>query len=155
MMDTLTKLGLDDGISSARERTAAKQKNLDAFADEIQKRIRFLEGQRQAGQLSEEEYLEKLVALRDQVQENEPPGENLISPGKDPGTEQSKQAEKLQMGTVIAVSDSFITEHGQTVKCPVKLGDTVLYKKWGGNEVKLDGKELQVMKYEDVIAKMA
>lgn len=60
--------------------------------------------------------------------------------------------EKPQVGTVIAVSDSYTTEHGQTVKCPVKVGDRVLYKKWGGNEVKVEGKEIQVMKYEDLIA---
>lgn len=60
--------------------------------------------------------------------------------------------EKPQVGTVSAVSESITTEHGTVVKCPVKVGDSVLYKKWGGNEVKVEGKEIQVLKYEDLIA---
>lgn len=60
--------------------------------------------------------------------------------------------EKPQMGTVIAVSDSYVNEQGATIACPVKKGDTVFYKKWGGNEVKLGKKEIQVMKFEDLIA---
>lgn len=64
----------------------------------------------------------------------------------------SGNEEKPQMGTVIAVSEKFVTENGTEVKCPVKKGDTVLYKKWGGQEVKVGKEELQVMKYEDLIA---
>lgn len=60
--------------------------------------------------------------------------------------------EKPQVGNVVAVSESVVTEHGKEVKCPVKVGDAVLYKKWGGNEVKADGKEIQILKYEDLIA---
>lgn len=60
--------------------------------------------------------------------------------------------EKPQMGTVVAISAKHITENGTEVKCPVKVGDTVLYKKWGGNEVKAEGKEVQVLKYDDMIA---
>lgn len=60
--------------------------------------------------------------------------------------------EKPQMGTVVAVSESYVNEHGATITCPVKKGDTVLYKKWGGNEVKVSNKEIQVMKFEDLIA---
>lgn len=60
--------------------------------------------------------------------------------------------EKPQMGKVVAVSDKYINEHGQEVVCPVKKGDQVLYKKWGGNEVKMANQEVQVMKYEDLIA---
>ncbi len=60
--------------------------------------------------------------------------------------------EKPQVGTVVSISDSFVNEHGTKVTCPVKVGDHVLYKKWGGNEVKADGKEIQVLKFEDLIA---
>lgn len=60
--------------------------------------------------------------------------------------------EKPQMGTVVAISAKTVTENGTEIKCPVKVGDTVLYKKWGGNEVKAEGKEVQVLKYEDLIA---
>ena len=64
----------------------------------------------------------------------------------------SASEEKPQMGTVIAISDSYTSENGTVVKCPVKIGDTVLYKKWGGNEIKVGAQELQVLKYEDLIA---
>jgi len=60
--------------------------------------------------------------------------------------------EKPQMGSVVAISDSYVNEQGATIKCPVKVGDTVLYKKWGGNEVKVSNTEIQVMKFEDLIA---
>jgi len=62
--------------------------------------------------------------------------------------------EKPQVGVVVAISKEYVNEHGQTVVCPVKVGDQVLYKKWGGNEVKADGKEIQVLKFEDLIAKV-
>ncbi len=61
--------------------------------------------------------------------------------------------EKPQVGKVVAVGGDTVNEHGVVVKAPVKKDDTVLYKKWGGNEIKLaDGKEVQVMKFEDLIA---
>lgn len=61
--------------------------------------------------------------------------------------------EKPQIGSVVAVGADTVTEQGVAVKAPVKKGDAVIYKKWGGNEVKLaDGKEVQLMKFEDIIA---
>ncbi len=62
--------------------------------------------------------------------------------------------EKPQFGVVVAASSEYINEQGQKIACPVKVGDQVLYKKWGGNEVKADGKEVQVLKFEDLIAKV-
>ena len=59
--------------------------------------------------------------------------------------------EKPQEGKVLACGDDLI-EEGKTVKCPVKTGDKVVYKKWGGNEVKVDGKELLLTKFEDLMA---
>lgn len=60
--------------------------------------------------------------------------------------------EKPQMGTVVSISDKWVTDSGIEIKCPVKVGDVVLYKKWGGNDVKISGEEIQVLKYEDLIA---
>lgn len=60
--------------------------------------------------------------------------------------------EKPQQGTVLAVGGDWTTEHGATIKCPVKKGDSVVYKKWGGNEVKIGDKEYQFLKFEDVLA---
>ena len=59
--------------------------------------------------------------------------------------------EKPQEGKVQAVGDDLI-EESKTIKCPVKVGDKVVYKKWGGNEVKVEGKELLLIKFEDLMA---
>lgn len=59
--------------------------------------------------------------------------------------------EKPQQGTVLAVGES-IFDHGQEVKAPVKVNDVVIYKKWGGNEIKIDDVEYQVLKFEDLVA---
>lgn len=59
--------------------------------------------------------------------------------------------EKPQEGKVLACGDS-IYEHGKEVTCPVKVGDRVVYKKWGGNEVKVEGKESLLIKFEDLMA---
>ncbi len=59
--------------------------------------------------------------------------------------------EKPQQGKVIAVG-SGKTAEGKEVKLPVKEGDTVIYKKWGGNEVENEGKEYLIVKSEDILA---
>ena len=59
--------------------------------------------------------------------------------------------EKPQEGKVLAVGDS-IFDHGKEISSPVKVGDLVVYKKWGGNEVKVEGKELLLTKFEDLMA---
>jgi len=60
--------------------------------------------------------------------------------------------EKPAQGKVVAVGDDFILPNGSLVKCPVKFGDTVIYKKWGGDEIKIKGKELKIVKFEDLMA---
>ncbi|PIR61609.1 MAG: co-chaperone GroES [Candidatus Pacebacteria bacterium CG_4_10_14_0_8_um_filter_43_12] len=59
--------------------------------------------------------------------------------------------EKPQYGKVIAVGGSTTVE-GIEVKSPVKKGDQVIYKKWGGNEFKVGEIEYQFLKFEDVLA---
>ena len=51
----------------------------------------------------------------------------------------------------MATGDDLI-EEGKTIKCPVKVGDKVVYKKWGGNEIKIDGVERLLLKFEDLMA---
>jgi chaperonin GroES len=63
----------------------------------------------------------------------------------------SNSEEKPQHGSVVACGDTAQID-GQEVKCPVKKGDQVIYKKWGGNEIKVADKELQLLKFEDVLA---
>lgn len=59
--------------------------------------------------------------------------------------------EKPQEGTVLACGADSI-EDGKLMKCPVKAGDVVVYKKWGGNEIKVNSKELLLLKFEDLMA---
>lgn len=59
--------------------------------------------------------------------------------------------EKPQMGQVLACGGS-TNENGQEVKCPVKKGQSVVYKKWGGNDFKVDEKEYQFLKFDDILA---
>jgi len=61
-------------------------------------------------------------------------------------------AEKPQQGKVLAVGGPEITDSGSKKESPVSLGQTVIYKKWGGNEVKIKGKEYLFVKFEDILA---
>lgn len=60
--------------------------------------------------------------------------------------------EKPQRGKVIALGDEEVLDSGKTRKASCKLGDVVVYKKWGGNEYKVDNKELLFIKFEDILA---
>jgi chaperonin GroES len=59
--------------------------------------------------------------------------------------------EKPQEGEVIAVGAGARNEQGQIVALDVKAGDRVLFGKWSGTEVKLDGEELLIMKESDIM----
>ena len=61
-------------------------------------------------------------------------------------------AEKPDQGKVLAVGPGRRNEKGERVPMDVKVGDTVLFGKYSGQTVKVDGKELLVMKEEDVFA---
>ena len=60
--------------------------------------------------------------------------------------------EKPQMGEVLAVGSGKTLENGQKVPMELKVGDKVLFAKYAGTEVKLDGKEYIVLKESDVLA---
>ena len=59
--------------------------------------------------------------------------------------------EKPQEGKVIAVGPGSKTEDGKIVPMDVKVGDRVLFGKWSGTEVKIDGKEYSIMKERDIM----
>ncbi len=59
--------------------------------------------------------------------------------------------EKPMEGEVIAVGPGARNERGELVPLDVKAGDIVLFGKWSGTEVKLDGEELLIMKESDVM----
>ncbi|MGD8401631.1 MAG: co-chaperone GroES [Bacillota bacterium] len=60
--------------------------------------------------------------------------------------------EKPQMGEVLAVGPGKMLDNGQRVALDVKAGDRVLFAKYAGTEVKLDGEEYMVLKESDVLA---
>jgi chaperonin GroES len=59
--------------------------------------------------------------------------------------------EKPMQGEVIAVGPGARNEQGQIVALDVKAGDRILFGKWSGTEVKLDGEELLIMKESDIM----
>ena len=59
--------------------------------------------------------------------------------------------EKPQEGLVISVGTGTVSEEGKVRPLDVKAGDRILFGKWSGTEVKLDGKELLIMKESDVM----
>ena len=59
--------------------------------------------------------------------------------------------EKPMEGEVIAVGAGARNEAGQIVALDVKAGDRILFGKWSGTEVKLDGEELLIMKESDIM----
>ncbi|WP_142850081.1 co-chaperone GroES [Telmatospirillum sp. J64-1] len=59
--------------------------------------------------------------------------------------------EKPQEGEVIAVGPGARGEDGKLVALDVKVGDRVLFGKWSGTEVKIDGQELLIMKESDIM----
>ncbi len=59
--------------------------------------------------------------------------------------------EKPMQGKIIAVGPGARDETGKIVPLDVKKGDTVLFGKWSGTEVKIDGEELLIMKESDIM----
>ena len=62
--------------------------------------------------------------------------------------------EKPQKGKVLAVGDGKLDDNGQRVPLDVSEGDEVLYSKYGGTEIKVDGEDLLVLRESDVLAKV-
>ena len=59
--------------------------------------------------------------------------------------------EKPQEGKVVAVGSGTRTDDGKVLPMDVKVGDYVLFGKWSGTEVKLDGDDLLIMKESDIM----
>lgn len=60
--------------------------------------------------------------------------------------------EKPQQGKVVAVGPGRILEDGSRAKVALKVGDTVIFSKYGGNEIKLNGEELLILDQESIYA---
>ena len=63
--------------------------------------------------------------------------------------------EKPQEGEIVAVGPGARDESGKIVSLDVKKGDRVLFGKWSGTEVKIDGQDLLIMKESDIMGVMA
>jgi chaperonin GroES len=61
-------------------------------------------------------------------------------------------AEKPVQGRIVAVGKGKVLENGQVRPCDVEVGDKILFGKYSGTEVKLEGEELVVMREEDLMA---
>lgn len=60
--------------------------------------------------------------------------------------------EKPQRGIIKSAGEGRTNDNGIVKKMSVKVGDEVFYKKWGGNEVKIENKNYLLMREEDIIA---
>jgi len=60
--------------------------------------------------------------------------------------------EKPQEGRVIAVGDGKVLENGQKSPLAVKVGDKILFGKYSGTEIKIDGEEHLILREDDVLA---
>ena len=63
--------------------------------------------------------------------------------------------EKPQEGEIVAVGAGAKDEDGDRVAMDVKAGDRILFGKWSGTEIKLDGEDLMIMKESDILGVMA
>ena len=61
--------------------------------------------------------------------------------------------EKPQEGKVLAVGDGRLSEDGKRIPLDVKVGDIVIFAKYGGTEIKIDGEELVILRESDILAK--
>jgi chaperonin GroES len=63
--------------------------------------------------------------------------------------------EKPEKGEILAVGPGKLLENGQRAPMEVKNGDKIIFQKYGGHEVKVDGAELMILREEDVMAVIA
>ena len=61
--------------------------------------------------------------------------------------------EKPQEGEILAVGPGKMTEDGKRIVLDVKVGDIVIYAKYGGTEIKINGEDLIILRESDVLAK--
>ncbi len=63
--------------------------------------------------------------------------------------------EKPQQGEIVAVGNGIKQENGEVTPLDVKSGDKILFGKWSGTEIKVDGEDLLIMKESDVLGVLA
>lgn len=88
---------------------------------------------------------DRVIVKQDDVEETTAGGLLLSSGSK----------EKPTTGTVLAVGDGKVTEDGKTIPVPVKKGDHIIYGKYGGTEVEIDGETVIILRSDDIYAVQA
>jgi chaperonin GroES len=83
----------------------------------------------------------------ERVEAEEKTASGIVLPGS--------AAEKPDMGVVLAIGDGKVLDNGSRAPLCVKAGDKVLFGKYSGQAVKLDGKEVLVMREDDILAIIA
>ncbi len=68
-----------------------------------------------------------------------------------PGTAEEKPSE----GEIVAVGTGYVNDNGETRALEVQSGDKIIFSKWAGTEVTIDGEDLMVMKESDIIGIIA
>lgn len=63
--------------------------------------------------------------------------------------------EKPQRGTVVAVGPGKLLDSGNRGELSVAVGDVVIYGKYGGSEIEIDGEEMKILRESDILAKIA
>ncbi|WP_437223793.1 co-chaperone GroES [Planctomicrobium sp. SH661] len=62
--------------------------------------------------------------------------------------------EKPQRGTILAIGPGRLLDSGERSTPSVKVGDEVLFAKYGGTEIEVDGKEIKILRESDILAKV-
>lgn len=83
---------------------------------------------------------DRVIVKRDEAEETTASGLFIASSAK----------EKPSSGVVLAVGEGKLDKDGNLVPVPVKVGDRVLYGKFGGTEVTVDGEEVLIMRSDDL-----
>ena len=85
---------------------------------------------------------DRVIIKQDEAEEKTASGLYLAAESK----------EKPQTGTVLAVGDGKLDKEGKPLPMPVKVGDRVIYSKYGGNEVLADDEEVLIVRADDIYA---
>ena len=88
---------------------------------------------------------DRVIIKQDEAEEKTASGLYLASEAK----------EKPQTGEVVAVGEGKLDKDGNLIPVPVKVGDKVLYGKYGGTEVTVDGEEVMILRADDLYAVFA
>ena len=91
----------------------------------------------------------KLKPLGDRVVVKQAPSEDKTKSGI---VLPDSAKERPSEGTIMAVGTGRVLDNGQKVALEVKIGDKVIYSKYGGTEVKLDGEEYVILQERDILA---